>query len=99
MRDERIWHGIRFTFDAYYEFHHSTDQYMQIDIISREVIDMAEASCWPHYIPVSKEDWAVVEDEFTAYIIEQLEEDIAIAEQERQVERMLIERDLQRYDY
>jgi len=97
MEYERIWHGIRFEIDAYYEFGDGVDQSIQIDIISREVISMDEASCWPHYIPVSKEDWAEVEDQFIAYISKQLEEDIETDRQERRMERLLDARDSRYY--
>lgn len=96
MEYERIWHGIRFEIDAYYEFGDGVDQSIQIDIISREVIDMDEASCWPHYIPVSKEDWAEVEDQFIAEISQQLDEDIERDRQESRMERLLDARE-QRY--
>lgn len=99
MKDERMWHGIRFIVDAYYEFHHSIDQCIQIDITSREVVDEDECLLWAHGIPKTQADWDAVEREATPDIIAQIDEDISIAEQERQVERMLIERDLQRYDY
>lgn len=99
MKDQRIWHGIRFTFDAYYEFHHSIDQCMQIDIISKEVVDEQECLLWEHGVPETKAQWSEIENEFICYISVQIEEDIELDRQERQVDRMLIEREMQYDDY
>lgn len=96
MEYERIWHGIQFTFDAYYEFGDGIDQSIQIDIQSREVVDMDEASCWKHGIPVSQKDWTDVEREFVYEMAQQIEEDIALEEQESRMERLLEARE-QRY--
>jgi hypothetical protein len=93
------WHGIEFTIDAYYEFHHSIDQSIQIDIIERQVVDEEECSLCDHGIPKTQAEWAAVEREAVAALAEQIEEDIAIAEQERQVERMLAQEDMKYDDY
>lgn len=97
MEYERIWHGIRFEIDAYYEFGDGIDsQAIQIDILSKEVIDTDEASLWPHGIPASPEAWRKVEDEFANEIAQEIEKDIERDRQESRLERLLSDRE-QRY--